>query len=104
MYLELTGEEPSTEIGYDYDAAWLFALTLMEPGTSDRTIFAEKISEVASGYEGATGLIRLDEFGDRENASYDILCYVKEGNETISIQVGFYDGETDKVTWAQNTN
>ena len=104
LYLELTGEEPSTRIGYDYDAAWLFALTLMEPGTSDRTIFAEKISEVASGYEGATGLIRLDEFGDRENASYDILCYVKEDNETISKQVGFYDGETDKVTWTQNTN
>ena len=98
-YFELTGEMPSTDIGYDYDAAWVFALTLMEAGTSDRASFADKIYGVASSFEGATGFVYLDDFGDRMNASYDIWVYVNQNGETISKIIGFYDGESDKITW-----
>lgn len=92
---------PTTEVGYGYDAAWVFALTLMEADTTDRTVFAEKIFDVASNFEGVTGYVYLDDFGDRENASYDIWIYVNENGETISKKIGFYDGESDKITWNQ---
>ena len=98
-YVELIGDEPTTDIGYDYDAAWVFALTLMEAGTTDREMFALNIHKVASGFNGATGIVLLDEYGDRKNASYDIWCYVDKDGETISNRVGFYNGETNEIIW-----
>ncbi len=98
-YVELIGDEPTTDIGYDYDAAWVFALTLMEAGTTDREMFADNIHKVASGFNGATGIVLLDEYGDRKNASYDIWCYVNKDGETISTRVGFYNGEINEIIW-----
>jgi branched-chain amino acid transport system substrate-binding protein len=98
-YTELTGEQPDRDVGYDYDAAWLIALTIMESGSHDRKILAEALPRVASGYIGATGMIGLDKYGDRDNAPYDIMGYVLEDNETICVKVGHYDGVTREITW-----
>lgn len=98
-YQGLTGEHPDRDVGYDYDAAWLMALTIMESGSHDRKTLAEALPGVASSYVGATGMIGLDEYGDRDNAPYDIVGYVLENNETICLIVGYYDGETQEVSW-----
>jgi branched-chain amino acid transport system substrate-binding protein len=99
-YVELTGEIPDTGVGYDYDAAWLIALTIIQSGSQDRTILSDQLSIVASNYVGVTGSIKLDEYGDRDNASYDIWGYVQQDMETSCIRVGYFDGDSKEVFWS----
>lgn len=97
-YLNLTGVDPVTRVGYDYDAAWLYALTLLEAESFDRGVLAETLPRVGAGYRGATGFCRFDEAGDRVNACYDVWAYVEEGGVIVCRRVGFVDG-SGFVVW-----
>lgn len=91
-YMNLTGVYPMTRVGYDYDAAWLYALTLLEAESFDRSVLAETMPRVGAGYRGATGFCRFDEAGDRVNACYDVWGYVEVDGVTVCERVGFIDG------------
>jgi len=97
-YLNLTGVYPETRVGYDYDAAWLYALTLLEAESFDRSVLAETLPRVGAGYRGVTGFVRMDEAGDRVNACYDVWGYVEVDGVTVCERVGFVDG-SGAVTW-----
>jgi len=97
-YLNLTGVYPETRVAYDYDAAWLYALTLLEAETFERSVLAETMPVVGAGYRGATGFCRLDGAGDRVNACYDVWGYVEVDGVTVCERVGFIDG-FGSVTW-----
>ena len=97
-FLNVTGVYPETCIGYDYDAAWLYALTLLEVDSFNRSVLADTMPVVGAGYRGATGFIRLDEAGDRVNACYDVWGYVVEDGVTVCRRVGYFDGD-GSVTW-----
>jgi len=97
-YMNLTGVYPETRVGYDYDAAWLYALTLLEAESFDRGDLAETMPVVGAGYHGATGFVRFDEAGDRVNACYDVWGYVVVDGVTVCRRVGFVDG-SGSVVW-----
>jgi len=97
-YLNLTGVYPVTRVGYDYDAAWLYALTLLEAESFDRGELAETLSVVGAGYRGATGFCRFDDAGDRVNACYDVWGYLAVDGVTVCRRVGFVDG-SGSVAW-----
>jgi len=98
-FLNLTGVYPETRIGYDYDAAWLYALTLLEVDSFNRSVLAETMPVVGAGYRGATGFVCLDEAGDRVNAFYDVWGYVVEDGATVCRRVGYFDGSDGVVVW-----
>lgn len=97
-YLNLTGVYPVTRVGYDYDAAWLYALTLLEAESFDRGVLAETMPVVGAGYRGVTGFCRFDAAGDRVNACYDVWGYAMVDGVTVCERVGFIDG-FGSVTW-----
>jgi ABC-type branched-subunit amino acid transport system substrate-binding protein len=98
-FLNVTGVYPETRIGYDYDAAWLYALTLLETDSFNRSVLAETMPVVGAGYCGATGFVGLDEAGDRVNACYDVWGYVVEDGVTVCSRVGYFDGSSGVVVW-----
>ena len=98
-YLNVTGVYPETRVGYDYDAAWLYALTLLEADSLERSDLAETLPKVGAGYRGATGFVRFDEAGDRINTCYDVWGYVVEDGITVCRSVGYFDGSSGVVVW-----
>ena len=100
-YLEMTGVYPETVVGYDYDAAWLYALTLLEADSFERSVLAETLPKVGAGYRGVTGFVVLDEAGDRVNACYDVWGYVVEDGVTVCRRVGYIDGSSGSVFWLE---
>ena len=98
-FLNVTGVYPETRIGYDYDAAWLYALTLLEADSFNRSVLAETMPVVGAGYRGATGFVCLDEAGDRVNACYDVWGYVVGDGATVCRRVGYFDGSSGFVVW-----
>ncbi len=100
-YLNVTGVYPDSVVGYDYDAAWLYVLTLLETDSLKRSVLAETLPVVGAGYRGATGFIVLDEAGDRVNAFYDVCGYLVEDGVTVCRRVGFFDGTNRSVNWIE---
>ncbi|MCW4012643.1 MAG: ABC transporter substrate-binding protein [Candidatus Bathyarchaeota archaeon] len=100
-YMNLTGVYPVTRVGYDYDAAWLYALTLLEAESFDRSVLAETMPRVGAGYRGVTGFVRFDAAGDRVNACYDVWGYVEENGVTVCRRVGFVDGFDGSIVWLE---
>ncbi len=98
-YFEVTGVYPESVVGYDYDAAWLYALTLLEADSFERSVLAEALPKVGAGYRGVTGFIVLDVAGDRLNASYDVWGYVVESGVTVCRRLGYIEGSSGSVFW-----
>jgi branched-chain amino acid transport system substrate-binding protein len=70
-----------------YDAVWLAALAAALTGTDDIDAFKLALVEVANSYEGASGLTRLNDSGDRAGATYNVW-----GIEDV-------DGQRQWVVW-----
>jgi branched-chain amino acid transport system substrate-binding protein len=70
-----------------YDAVWLAALAAALTGTDDIDAFKLALVEVANSYEGASGLTRLNDSGDRADATYNVW-----GIEDV-------DGQRQWVVW-----
>ena len=100
-YFDVTGVYPESVVGYDYDAAWLYALTLLEADSFERSVLAEALPKVGAGYRGVTGFIVLDVAGDRVNACYDVWGYVLDDGVTVCQRVGYIDGSIGSVFWLE---
>jgi len=97
-----------TSVGYDlsfysaaaYDAYWVYALSVLEAGSSDAMDVKAVLPDVASTYQGASGLCTLDAAGDRTGHDYDIWGYgLDDYGDGEHVKYGTYDGGTDTVTW-----
>lgn|GEM_PF-524246 len=67
-----------------YDALWLSTLTYIASNkSSDVNILKKTLVNTASSYDGATGLIMLNDAGDRKFASYDFWM-INETNGTFA--------------------
>lgn len=82
-----------------YDACWLYALSVLEAGSDNALDVKAVIEDVASTYEGVSGICTLDENGDRLHSDYDIWGYNMEDGAGVHVRYGFYDYLTGKVTW-----
>ncbi len=82
-----------------YDAAWIYALSVVEVGSTEVSSIRDVINEVAMNYEGVSGYCTLDENGDRTISNYDIWGYRKLGSKNVNEKIGFYSSEGDKITW-----
>ena len=71
-----------------YDAAWVYALSVVAAGSADAMDVKEELPGVAAAYEGVTGWCTLNEAGDRYLRYYDIWCYGYERGEPSFIKCG----------------
>ncbi len=66
-----------------YDAVWVLALAIEQAGGPDASVqaVANAIEDVIKSYEGVTGTITLNEYGDRVATDYGIFEIVEEGGK-----------------------
>ena len=64
-----------------YDALYVLALAIAKAGPDNVTGVAQAIPEVVKNYEGVSGQIVLDEYGDRVATDYGVFQVVKEGDK-----------------------
>lgn len=73
------GPDPYSLIAYD--SLYVLALAIAQAGPDDVNAVAQAIPQVVQNYEGVSGQIVLDEYGDRVATDYGVFEVVKEGNE-----------------------
>jgi len=101
-FLEERGIELRFYTAAAYDAYSIIAQCVVDGYSSDPVDVLSLFSQVAEGFEGVSGTIHLDEFGDRTGINYDIQGYgINEYGEPDFIRYGYYDAETETVHWDQ---
>ena len=87
------GRIPTTYASSAYDAAWVVALAIEREQSTDVAALVEAIPEVAAGYAGALGPIRLNDAGDLIQTNYDVWT-ISDGAWAV---VGSYLAATDTI-------
>jgi branched-chain amino acid transport system substrate-binding protein len=103
-YVTKTGKTPSFYTSAMYDACWLYALSIIETGTTETSKIKPKLFEIAENYRGTSGLCKLDAYGDRYSVDYGIWGYRFKDTQLVEIRYGYYDFDTGLVTWFPNTD
>ncbi|AGT34867.1 MAG: ABC transporter substrate-binding protein [Thermofilum sp.] len=94
------GEEPHAYAMVSYDAVWLVALSVMLTGTYTGEKLVTTIPLVAQKYNGVTGLLTLDQNGDKATGDYAIWQVVKTSTGYDWQLVGWYNSATDTATFS----
>ncbi len=95
------GVGPKAYDYYSYDAAWLAALSIIKAGKYDGVAIKNVIMQVADNYEGVTGKLTLNKYGDRAYGSYTIWEVVLKNGKPVYKDVGSYDAATDTLTLSE---
>jgi branched-chain amino acid transport system substrate-binding protein len=90
-YREIIGVNPDFYTSAAYDACWLYALTIIEVWTTNADLLKLRLPDIAESYVGASGLCRLNEYGDRNVVDFEIWGYKLEGDQIASAKYGYYD-------------
>jgi len=99
-YTAATGVEFSVFRAYLYDAAWVLAKTIIETGSDNATRVAAVLPSVCESHYGATGWCKLNEFGDRAPAPFDIWYYTLGTTKpSVCLQAGTYYPDTRVTIW-----
>jgi ABC-type branched-subunit amino acid transport system substrate-binding protein len=92
------GYSPDPYSFISYDSLWVLALAIAYAGgPEDVDRVADMILKVLETYEGATGKIRLNEFGDRAGSDYAIFAPVVVGGKVEWRMVELYDFARDMI-------
>jgi branched-chain amino acid transport system substrate-binding protein len=99
-YATFANDEFTIYRAYLYDAAWVVAKSILETGSDDVSKVAAVLPKVSEGYFGASGWCRLNEFGDRVPASYDVWMYAPGAGKPCECFVaGIYNIDTEEMVW-----
>ncbi|MBD3172022.1 hypothetical protein GF326_06085 [Candidatus Bathyarchaeota archaeon] len=82
-----------------YDCCWLMAHCVIDTNTTNGETILNSIIEVSKNHRGMTGVLALDENGDRADYGYDIHWYREKKGVFVSEVCGIYNPETDKIDW-----
>jgi len=98
-YSLLTGSTPDFYTSAMYDAAWIYALSVIETWSTDTDLIEQVLADIAEDYVGASGSCRMDEYGDRLDVDHEIWGYSLDDGQLKSTRYGYYDSDTGQVTW-----
>jgi hypothetical protein len=92
------GYSPDPYSFISYDCLWVLALAIAYAGgPEDVDKVADMIWKVLETYEGATGKIKLNEYGDRAGSDYAIFAPVMVGGKIEWRMVELYDFAKDMI-------
>jgi branched-chain amino acid transport system substrate-binding protein len=93
------GRTPETYAIVTYDEIWVLAFCLLATQKYDADAVIAAMPTVLGNYFGATGVITLNEGGDRASADYELWeIAIKDGKPTWT-STGTYVFATDSVSW-----
>ena len=91
------GYSPDPYSFISYDALWVLALAIAHAGGPDVDKVAQMVWKVLETYEGATGKITLNKFGDRAGSDYAIFAPVEVAGKVEWRMVELYDFAKDTI-------
>jgi len=91
------GYSPDPYSFISYDALWVLALAIAHSGGPDVDKVAQMVGKVLETYEGATGKITLNKFGDRAGSDYAIFAPVEVAGKVEWRMVELYDFAKDTI-------
>jgi branched-chain amino acid transport system substrate-binding protein len=99
-FKEATGSDFGIYYAYLYDTAGAIAKTILDTGTDNATKVTAAFPEVCINSYGASGWLRLNEFGDRSPPTLNIWCYNSEpSTPSKNILAGEYNIDTGATVW-----
>jgi len=87
----------------EYDAYWLYALSVVAAGDSTAEHVNPKLLETSANYIGISGWCKMDFYGDRVNTDYNFFDYEDVKGIAKSVYNGYYNQFTDVLFW-EGTN
>jgi ABC-type branched-subunit amino acid transport system substrate-binding protein len=98
-YSSITGSTPDFHTSAMYDAAWIYALSVIETWSTETYLIEQVLIDIAEDYIGASGSCRMDKYGDRLDVDHEILGYSLDDGKLETTSYGYYDSDTGQVTW-----
>lgn len=98
-YSLLTGSTPDFYTSAMYDAAWIYALSVIETWSTEAYLIEQVLADIADDYVGASGSCRMNEYGDRLDVDHEIWGYSLDDGQLETTRYGYYDSDTGQVTW-----
>lgn len=92
------GRTPEPYAYNSYDAIWVIALAVLFTGKYDADTIISVLPDVIKVYYGASGYIKLNEYGDRVGEQYWIVSLVRADGGYDWKPVAIYDCIADEVT------
>jgi len=82
-----------------YDGVWLMALSVIETGSDNATDIASVLPIVAAEYDGLSGSIGFDEYGDRLPLDYKYWGVFEVDGMFVNKVCGYYNQTTGAIEW-----
>jgi len=93
------GIAPTAYETFAYDAVWLIAKSILEVGEYDPVKAQAVFLQVAGDYFGAGGWYKLNEFGDRGGAAFEIWTITEEGGAPVWKKAAAFDMASKTTSW-----
>lgn len=93
------GSTPEPYAYNSYDAVWAVALGLLATNKYDTDAIISVMPKILERYYGASGIVMLDDTGDRVGADYELTEIVKVDEKYEWQMTGVYHGATGEIEW-----
>jgi len=98
-YMQVSDTEPGAYVTFAYDAVWILAKSILEVGEYNAEKVQVILPTIAGDYFGAGGWYKLNEYGDRGGATFEVWTVVVEGEEPVWKPAATFDMATGSTTW-----
>jgi len=100
-YMNITGrDQMSTYYANAYDIVQILGRAILEAGKYDGETIKTVIPEVCNNYFGITGWAKLNEYGDRAVADYEMYTIEYNGTASNWLYAGMFSSATNTANWA----
>jgi branched-chain amino acid transport system substrate-binding protein len=103
-YENLTKQQFGVNQAFSYDIAMVISNSMYQMQSTDGALLVPLQKPTSDRMFGSTGSLRLDDFGDRNNPSYDIWGFYPSPTQgTVSKIIGQYNPDAEEVKEGEGT-
>ena len=99
-YMQVSDTEPGAYVTFAYDAVWILAKSILEVGEYNPEKVQAILPTIAGDYFGAGGWYKLNQYGDRGGATFEIWTVVVEEGVPVWKPAATFDMATGSTTWS----
>lgn len=98
-YMKVVATEPGAYVTFAYDAVWILAKSILEVGEYNSEKVQAILPTIAGDYFGAGGWYKLNQYGDRGGATFEVWTVVVEEGVPVWKAAATFDMATGSTTW-----